>query len=193
MENPRYHIQVIDGVLCKECTDCHRVLDLHKCYYYKKINGKWSKWCKECYQKHNRMNREKRKEKQEKERQERAEKMREAVLQVTVPAVRRAVKNERLRKIDEALEKVAAMKMEKQMQGALIRPRIKVEPMRSTRALPPISDEPNDEPCRHCKSYSHTSDRKLCKGGYCLKHHRGVKAESTCALWNPNIKKEFVL
>lgn len=198
MENPRYHIKVINGVLCKECTDCHRVLDLYACYYYKKINGKWSKWCKECYQKHNRMNREKRREKQEKERRERAEKMREAVLQVTVPAVRRAVKNERLRKIDEALAKVAAMKEEKRKKEEAEEAERMTAKKRSKPDPVPVKKpkrrlEPTDEPCKHCKSFSPISGHKLCQQGFCLKHRRTEHAENTCGDFRPNIKIKYVI
>lgn len=46
MTKPKYHIQDVDGVRCKECNVCHRLLPLTE--YYRNGVDRYMRRCKQC-------------------------------------------------------------------------------------------------------------------------------------------------
>lgn len=110
--------QIVDGVECKECNQCHRILPVTQ--FYHTHRDKYMSRCKECQ---------------------------------------------------------SAYLAEWKRNGGGSRRKKKEEP---------------ELPCLYCKSYSYAGNSTR-KSGYCIHHHRSIKADDTCGSWRPNTTLKFKL
>ena len=54
-------------------------------------------------------------------------------------------------------------------------------------------NDPDQEPCALCKSWSPSKESKSRNIGWCMRNKRSVKATGTCGEWRPNIVTQFKL